>query len=120
MNLDRHGEDSVVAQSRAEARPEMYGMVARTLRRASRHQPLPSPLLINAGPARLLHPGPDPVRPDRNHRRTGTQLAAAGAITVVARCSPDTPIILIDPRGRDRALLEGTGQPIAYGLEWFW
>jgi anti-anti-sigma regulatory factor len=48
---------------------------------------------------------------------TGLDHAGAGAITVAARCSPDTPITLIDPRGRDRALLEGTRQPIAYGLE---
>src|SRR4029077_7038831 len=48
---------------------------------------------------------------------TGLDQAGAGAITVAARCSPDTPITLIDPRGRDRALLEETRQPIAYGLQ---
>jgi hypothetical protein len=35
---------------------------------------------------------------------TSLNQPGAGAITVAARCSPDTPIILIDPRGRDRAL----------------
>jgi len=48
---------------------------------------------------------------------TGLDHTGAGALTVAARCVPNTPITLIDPRGRDRALLEETRQPIAYGLE---
>ena len=139
--VDGHGEDSIVAQSRAEARPEMYGMVARTLRRASRAQPLPQPLMITpvhlgcstlvriqgeltgttSGQAvssllQVLDNAPHAVLIDLA-LLTGLDQAGAGAITVAARCSPDTPITLIDPRGRDRALLEETRQPIAYGLE---
>ena len=139
--VDGHGEDSIVAQSRAEARPEMYGMVARTLRRASRAQPLSQPLMITpvhlgcstlvriqgeltgttSGQAvssllQVLDNAPHAVLIDLA-LLTGLDQAGAGAITVAARCSPDTPITLIDPRGRDRALLEETRQPIAYGLQ---
>ena len=139
--VDRHGPDSVVAQSRAEARVEMYGMVARTLRRASRTQPPPTPLMITPvvlGCSTLVRfqGGLDERTAEQTTRTlhrvldhhphavqldlallTGLTQAGAGAITCAARYSPDTPITLIDPRGRDLGLLDATRLPIVYGLE---
>lgn len=139
--VDRHGEDSIVARSRAQARPEMYGMVGRTLRRASTAQPQAEPLVITAvrlGCSTLVRIQGELTEATAGHAvssllqviegaphtvlidvalLTGLDRAGAAAITIAARCSPRTPLILIDPRGRDRALLEGTRQPVAYGLE---
>ena len=120
--VDRHGEDSIVAKSRTQARPEMYGMVARTLRRASKAQPPADQLVIV--PVRLgcstlvriqgeltettseqavslllqvLDDAPHAVLIDLA-LLTGLDQAGAGAITIAARCSPDTPITLIGPQ----------------------
>jgi len=139
--VDRHGEDSIVARSRAEARPEMYGMVARTLRRASRNQPLPGPLLISpvvlgcstlvrmqgdldagtAGQAtgqlrQILDQHPHAVLIDLA-LITAIDLTGAGALTTAAESSPDTRFTLVDPRGRDLPHIHTTQLPVVYGLK---
>ena len=137
--VERHGEDSTVVRSRAHARPEIYGMVARTLRRATRAQPPPVPMMIS--PVRLGCSTLVRIQGDLTHTTAGQAAAAlrqvldqephavlidlalltgldeAGADAITAQRSPGTPITLIDPRARDRAILENTRLPIAYGLE---
>jgi hypothetical protein len=44
--VQRHGEDSIVAAARSQARAQMYAAVGRTLRRATAARPLPSPLVV--------------------------------------------------------------------------
>ena len=142
--VDRHGPDSVVAQSRAEARVEMYGMVARTLRRTSRQRPPPGTLSVtpvNLSCTTLVRfqgildrttaPHADAVlRAVLNHRPHAvlidlallTGLDATGAKTLINAPHDRIPVTLIDPRGRDRAVLAGTQQGgwpprIVYGIE---
>jgi HD domain len=142
--VDRHGQDSIVAQSRAQARVEMYGMVARTLRRTTRHHPPAGPLTVtpvNLSCTTLVRfqgeltgataaHAAAVLRAVLNHRPHTvlvdlallTGLDHTGARTLITASHDRIPVTLIDPRGRDRALLEtvpATGWPprIVYGIE---
>lgn len=140
--VDRHGPDSIVAHSRAQGRTEMYGMVARTLRRATRNRELTEPLEITPVglgcvtlvrfQGRLTTETADHTALalgavlDRNPHAvvldmamlTGLDPTGADVLTDTAR---HTTISLVDPRGRDHAVLQQIDPPrplhVVFGIE---
>ena len=142
--VDRHGPDSVVARSRTQARAELYGCVVRTLRRATRHQSLPSGLAIGVvqlGCATLLrlHGRVDQGSVDRLWSVLAGVLdrpphgvvvdlalvnmldaAGAGALCGLLLRAGSIRVTFLDPRARDQALLTRTARrrlPVVFGAD---
>lgn len=140
--VDRHGADSVVARSRAEARAELYGCVVRTLRRATRHQHPPTELgigVVQLGCATLIrlqgrvdHSQVDrlwstcaAVRDRRPHGLVvdlalveAMDPAGAGVLCSLLLGAGSTQVTFLDPRARDQALLThiaGRRLPVVFG-----
>jgi hypothetical protein len=131
-------------QSRSEARVEIYGMVVRTMRRTTRRRPATGPLSV--APVKLgcitlvrlqgvldestAQNAVTMLRAVLNHRPHAVLIDLAllagldntGARTLINASHERIPITLIDPRGRDRAVLasiQQAGWPprIVYGIE---